>query len=169
MRFGSYTVSEQVFYQTRKSFAIVNIRPILPGHVLVCPIRPVERFSQLNPEEVADLFQAVHSVSRAIETYYGAQALNISIQDGPLAGQSIAHVHCHIIPRRLHDLPNVDDVYKLLDENNFTGAYKLVKERSREQFTGPDNDQRVNRTPEDMKDEATRLKQYIVSHIDPTI
>lgn len=162
-------MTEQVFYRTSKSFAIVNLRPILPGHVLVCPIRHVERFSQLNPEEVADLFHAVHSVSRAVETYYGADALNIAIQDGPLAGQSIAHVHCHIIPRRLHDLPNVDDIYKHLDDNNYAEAYKVMQKKSREQFSGPDNESRRNRTMEDMKDEATRLKEYIVTNIDPAI
>lgn len=162
--FGKFNVTTQVFYSTPKSFGIVNLRPLLPGHVLVCPRRIVPRFTQLSPEEVTDLFQAVHVVSKAIETYYKADALNIAIQDGPLAGQSIDHVHCHIIPRRLNDLPNVDDIYDMLNKNDLEGAYKQMRVRHHEAHIGVDNDTRTNRTDEDMANEAKLLSEYIQDH-----
>ena len=51
-------------------------------------------------EEHADLFQSVRVVSNVLEKYYSADALNIAIQDGKDAGQSVPHVHVHILPRK---------------------------------------------------------------------
>ena len=51
-------------------------------------------------EEHVDLFQSVRVVSNALEKHYSADALNIAIQDGKDAGQSVPHVHVHILPRK---------------------------------------------------------------------
>lgn len=158
--FGKYNVTSQVFLLTPKSYGIVNLRPLVPGHVLICPRRYVRRFSQLEAEEVTDLFQAVHLVSKAVEKYYKADAINFAIQDGPLAGQSIDHVHCHIIPRRLRDLPDVDYIYKLLKENDIEGAHRAMREKNAQRSHGVDST-RANRTPEEMSEEAEILKKYI--------
>lgn len=159
--FGRYNVTNQVFLLTPKSYGIVNLRPLLPGHVLICPRRYVRRFSQLEPDEVTDLFQAVQLVSKAVENYYKADAINFAIQDGPLAGQSIDHVHCHIIPRTLRDLPDVDYIYQLLNKNDIDGAYRAMWEKNAEGIHGVDFDSRSNRTQEEMAKEAETLKKYM--------
>ena len=126
------TPPSQVFLTTPHSFALVNLKPLLPGHVLVCPLRRHQRLTDLSPAEVTDLFTAVQRVQRMLARHYfspsasppsaapddaapdagtqpGAQgagvddpylgAFNIALQDGPLAGQTVPHVHVHIIPR----------------------------------------------------------------------
>ena len=50
-----------------------------------------------------------------LERVFHATALNVAIQDGSDAGQSVPHVHAHIIPRKPADLPNTDDVYAKID------------------------------------------------------
>jgi len=53
-----------------------------------------------------------------IERVYGASSLNIAIQDGVDAGQSVPHVHAHIIPRQRRDLDHLggtDAIYEMLD------------------------------------------------------
>ncbi|OXB66215.1 hypothetical protein ASZ78_000640 [Callipepla squamata] len=62
---------------------------ILPSDVLVCPLRPVERFRDLCPEEVADLFRTAQRVGSAVEKHFCATSLTITIQDGPEAGQTV--------------------------------------------------------------------------------
>nr|XP_021150248.1 bis(5'-adenosyl)-triphosphatase isoform X1 [Columba livia] len=57
--------------------------------VLVCPLRPVERFRDLNPEEVADLFRTTQRVSNVVEKHFCSTSLTIAIQDGPEAGQTV--------------------------------------------------------------------------------
>ena len=83
---------DTVFYRTPLSFAFVNLRPIVPGHLLVSPVRSVERLKDLSPAETTDLWQTVRKVSVAAEKLFNASSLNVACQDGPFAGQSVPHV-----------------------------------------------------------------------------
>jgi bis(5'-adenosyl)-triphosphatase len=149
----------QVFHLTSHSFALVNIKPILPGHVLVSPIRSVARLHDLTPTEVSDLFLTVQRVGRMIERVYKATALNIAIQDGSDAGQSVPHVHAHIIPRRAADLPNTDDIYKEMDgPAGDVGKYQDDARRGKFPSVDPD-DSRKLRSAEEMNEEAKRLAE----------
>ncbi|OPJ81009.1 bis(5'-adenosyl)-triphosphatase [Patagioenas fasciata monilis] len=89
-----------------------------PSDVLVCPLRPVERFRDLNPEEVADLFHTAQRVSNVVEKHFCSTSLTIAIQDGPEAGQTVKHVHVHILPRKAGDFSRNDDVYEELQRHD---------------------------------------------------
>ena len=139
IHFGPFEVTSQVFLKTQHSFALVNLKPLLPGHVLVCPLAPHKRLTDLSPPELTDLMTTVQRVQHMLARYYfekpasssaahssptlvapsssssssssqAARALtpaaapeagsfNIAIQDGPEAGQTVGHVHVHVIPR----------------------------------------------------------------------
>ncbi|XP_073086913.1 bis(5'-adenosyl)-triphosphatase isoform X10 [Manis javanica] len=89
-RFGQHLVKPSVvFLKTELSYALVNRKPVVPGHVLVCPLRPVERFRDLRPDEVADLFQATQRVGTVVEKHFQGTSLTLSMQDGPEAGQTV--------------------------------------------------------------------------------
>ena len=105
----------QVFYQTPLSLAIVNIKPVLPGHVLVISRRRCPRFTLLSAAETADLWQSAQRVGAALEKHCQASSLTLAIQDGPDAGQSVPHVHVHVLPRHAADLPDNDELYKTID------------------------------------------------------
>ncbi|XP_061474741.1 bis(5'-adenosyl)-triphosphatase isoform X5 [Rhineura floridana] len=62
-------------------------------YVLICPLRPVERFRDLHPEEVADLFHTTQLVGNVVEQHFGGTSLTISVQDGPEAGQTVKLQH----------------------------------------------------------------------------
>ncbi|XP_019855463.1 PREDICTED: bis(5'-adenosyl)-triphosphatase-like isoform X2 [Amphimedon queenslandica] len=80
-KFGQFLIkSRLVFYQTPLSFAFTNIRPVVPGHVLVSSVRVVSRFQDLTKEEVSDLFQCVHLIAPKIEQHFNATSLTIAIQ-----------------------------------------------------------------------------------------
>ncbi|KAK7712937.1 Dinucleoside triphosphate hydrolase [Diaporthe eres] len=152
--FGPFEVTSQnmtiadaeakVFLTTPHSFALVNLKPLLPGHVLVCPSRPHKRLTDLSPPEVTDLFATVQRVERMLARHYfpseKAQttpsataapggSFNIAVQDGPEAGQTVAHVHVHVIPRvrGLSSKPEDtagDELYERMarEEGNVGGA-----------------------------------------------
>jgi bis(5'-adenosyl)-triphosphatase len=125
----------------------------------VSPIRRVPRLHDLTPAEVSDLFLTVQRVGRMIERVYKATALNIAIQDGPDAGQSVPHVHAHIIPRRPADLPNTDDIYKEMDgPAGDVGQHQDDALRGKFPVVDPD-DSRKLRSAEDMNEEAKQLAQ----------
>ncbi|KAJ5173671.1 Histidine triad (HIT) protein [Penicillium coprophilum] len=165
----------QVFHTTPLTFALVNLKPILPGHVLVSPRRVVPRVADLTPAETSDLFLTVRRVGRMVERVYSATSLNIAVQDGAHAGQSVPHVHAHIIPRKAADLDHAggtDAVYDLLDgdEGDLGKAFKnavpteggcqsngAVNSGRRSRFPVVDNDARKPREEEDMRAEADML------------
>ncbi|XP_042909540.1 nitrilase and fragile histidine triad fusion protein NitFhit isoform X2 [Parasteatoda tepidariorum] len=132
---------EHIFYKTKHSIAIVNKGPLLPGHVLVIPIRVAKRLSDLFPYEVADLFTCVQIVQAKIEEAFKTTSSTVAIQDGPEAGQTIPHVHVHIVPRKAGDFEKNDDIYKKLEEHDKAGDRKW-------------------RTPEEMTEEADKLRKY---------
>lgn len=159
--FGSFLVTSQVFHLTQHSFALVNLKPLLPGHVLVSPLRVTPRFSDLTQAEVSDLFLTVQRVGRMIEHVYNASSLNIAIQDGEDAGQSVPHVHTHIIPRKKADLDErggSDAIYGMLEgrEGNI-GEHFRARLTQEQQLLSVDNDQREPRTEADMFEEAQML------------
>jgi HIT domain len=89
----------ETFYQTTLSYTFVNLKPILPGHILVCPKRVVSRFSELTREEVGDLFGTAQRVGIIVERAFEGEALTIAVQDGEEAGQTIkvfSSHECHI-------------------------------------------------------------------------
>ncbi|EON66083.1 hypothetical protein W97_05326 [Coniosporium apollinis CBS 100218] len=158
--FGPFLVTPQVFHSTPHTFALVNLKPILPGHVLISPHRRVPRLRDLTPTEISDLFLTVQRVSRMIERVFNATALNIAIQDGADAGQSVPHLHAHVIPRREGDLEGGGDaVYDLIEgEEGDVGAHLEERERERggEQRDGGVNGRRRGRFPAVDADEARK-------------
>ena len=101
--FGPHVISaETLFFASpeRRTVAFVNLKPLLPGHVLVSPARCVQQLHELSADEVADLWRSVRTVQRIVEDAHGATGADIGVQDGKIAGQSVPHVHVHILPRR---------------------------------------------------------------------
>jgi bis(5'-adenosyl)-triphosphatase len=153
----------------------VNLKPLLPGHVLVSPRRLVPRFNDLTPDEVKDLFLTVQRVSRTVERVFSASALNIAIQDGVDAGQSVPHVHAHIIPRKKEDLSahgGTDAIYGIMEsEEGDLGRQFVAREKQnhkqdeaslpngepRGRFPAVDNESRKPRSEDDMVKEAEWL------------
>ncbi|KAF1830729.1 HIT-like protein [Decorospora gaudefroyi] len=173
VKFGAFVVTSQVFHVTRLSFAIVNLKPLLPGHVLVSPRRIVPRFNDLSAAEVQDLFLTAQRVSRMVERVFNASAMNIAIQDGFDAGQSVPHVHAHIIPRKKDDLEakgGTDAIYgmmesedadldKQLRERERVASMHLAEDERRGRFPAVDDEGRQPRTDEEMSEEAEWLAQ----------
>lgn len=116
--FYKYVVNSQVFYKSKYTYALVNLKPLVPGHVLVVPLRrDVLRFGDLTPEESQDYMSSLQLIHRFIAKLYKADALNIAIQDGPESGQSIPHLHTHLIPRYKADRYG-DDIYRMLENKD---------------------------------------------------
>ncbi|KAL3226804.1 hypothetical protein MRX96_024631 [Rhipicephalus microplus] len=113
--------------------------PVLPGHVLVAPIRPALRLSDLSTEEVQDLFLVVQRVQSVVEKHFGASSSTVSIQDGPDAGRSINHIHVHVLPRKPGDFTHNDNVYVKLQEHD-------------------KDDKKPKRSVEEMAEEAQMLR-----------
>lgn len=155
--FGPHAVpASHVFALTTHSFAFVNLKPVVPGHVLISPKRVVPRLSGLHAEEVADLFALATRVSAVVEPHFSAASVTLAVQDGPHAGQTVPHVHVHVLPRRRGDFERNDDVYNELERPG-TGPPVATPGASTTQPLNPDA-ARVARTHDEMAAEAAVLR-----------
>lgn len=117
--FGGINIpKEMVFYTSEHSFAFVNIRCVVPGHVLVSTRRSAPRLPDLSPAEINDFFQTVCKVQKVAERLYDASSTTVTVQDGPDAGQTIRQVHCHVLPRHVGDFPENDQIYGELQRHD---------------------------------------------------
>ncbi len=110
--------SGECYYENKYFYAAYNISPILPGHSLVIPKRHVVRLADLSEIETQEVMPFVIKVNRILSELFKTNDFDISIQDGTAAGQTVMHLHIHIIPRILGDLPNAGDWYDLLNNDN---------------------------------------------------
>ncbi|XP_057731895.1 bifunctional bis(5'-adenosyl)-triphosphatase/adenylylsulfatase FHIT-like [Arachis stenosperma] len=132
LKFGPYKIHKsEVFYATNLSYAMVNLRPLLPGHVLICPKREVKRFVDLTAEETSDLWLTAQKIGNQLESYHKASSLTFAIQDGPQAGQTVPHVHIHVVPRRGGDFEKNDEIYDAMDEKEKELKEKLDLDKER--------------------------------------
>ncbi|XP_052137567.1 bifunctional bis(5'-adenosyl)-triphosphatase/adenylylsulfatase FHIT-like [Oryza glaberrima] len=147
-KFGPYKIdAREVFHSTPLSYAMVNLRPLLPGNVLVCPKREVKRFADLSSNETSDLWVTAKEVGVRLEQYHKASSLTFAIQDGPEAGQTVSHVHIHVIPRKKGDFEKNDEIYDAID----------VKERELKEKLDLDIESK-DRTMEEMAHEANEYR-----------
>lgn len=86
------------------SFAIRDGYPLTEGHSLVIPNNHVGSFFELSSEIQTDLIALVSRVRDELIQEFGINDVNIGINDGPLAGQTVPHCHIHVIPRREGDV-----------------------------------------------------------------
>lgn len=96
-----------------------------------------------------------------VERVYKASSLNVAMQDGADAGQSVPHVHTHIIPRKAADMDDrggTDAIYKLLEgEEGDIGRHLRERDQGRPKFPVVEESQRKPRSEEEMAEEAKTL------------
>jgi histidine triad (HIT) family protein len=84
--------------------AFLDIYPMRPGHALVIPRRHAVRIDDLGDGGAAALFAFAARVARAARARLPCDDVNLVLNDGPAANQTVPHAHAHVIPRRRGDL-----------------------------------------------------------------
>ena len=91
-------------YEDDKVLAFMDIMPQADGHTLVIPKTPAVSLLDLDPEAAAYTIQIVQKVAKAIEKALTAQGIVLMQLSGAAAGQTVPHVHFHLIPSSVHEL-----------------------------------------------------------------
>ena len=82
------------------SYAVLNLYPYNPGHLMVCPYRHVADYTDLEPGEVAEVAELTRQAMTAVRAASGAHGFNVGMNQGTVAGAGIAaHLHQHVVPR----------------------------------------------------------------------
>ncbi|OVA17157.1 Histidine triad (HIT) protein [Macleaya cordata] len=94
-------------------------------------LRSVKCFIDLTSDETSDLWLTAHKEGGLLEHHHKASSLTFTIQDGPQAGQTVPHVHIHILPRKATgDYFENDEIYVAIfsESDNFVQLYEKEKE-----------------------------------------
>lgn len=91
--------SSRVIYEDENAIAFLDGFPIAPGHTLVVSKNITESIFDLPAIHLEALWRAVNLTRAILREKYSANGFNIGVNDGSVAGQTIAHGHIHVIPR----------------------------------------------------------------------
>ena len=88
-----------VFHESDLVIGLWDQYPVSPGHALLIPRRHVAGWFDATPEEQQALTSALALVRAAIEESHHPDGYNIGVNSGEAAGQTVLHLHLHLIPR----------------------------------------------------------------------
>jgi diadenosine tetraphosphate (Ap4A) HIT family hydrolase len=89
-----------------KAKAIYDGFPVSPGHTLIVPNRHLPTFFEATREEQTAMLELLAEMRQRILAEYNPDGFNIGINDGTAAGQTVMHLHIHLIPRYNGDMPD---------------------------------------------------------------
>ena len=93
-----------IILENEIAFAIYDGFPVSPGHSLIIPRRHISSFFEATSEEQLSFLDLISKVQQLLKNEYSPDGFNIGINDGEAAGQTVMHLHIHLIPRYLGDV-----------------------------------------------------------------
>ncbi|HTS21254.1 MAG TPA: HIT family protein [Casimicrobiaceae bacterium] len=88
------------------AFVIYDKYPVSPGHALIVPRRHIESFFDATPYEFIAMFALLNAMRRRTDAKLAPDGYNIGVNVGEAAGQTVHHLHMHLIPRFHGDMQN---------------------------------------------------------------
>ena len=122
--FCEFLKNKNIAAENDLAFAIFDGFPVNPGHVLVIPKRHVANYFELTSAEVLAINGLLNKMKAEVEAKFHPDGYNIGVNVGADAGQSIFHVHVHLIPRYKGDVESPRGGVRVLFLLN--GAIKVV-------------------------------------------
>lgn len=86
-------------YEDECTLSFMDIMPQVPGHTLVIPKDDAENIHEADPQILAATMHTVQRVAGAVKRAFSAPGIMIAQLNGPAAGQTVFHLHFHILPR----------------------------------------------------------------------
>lgn len=89
-----------VVHRGELAYAVLNLYPYAPGHLMLCPYRHIADYTDTTVEEAAEIAVLTKQAMTVIRSVSGAQGFNLGMNQGAIAGAGIsAHLHQHVVPR----------------------------------------------------------------------
>ena len=100
--FGSATVYEDEYFR-----AVLDIAPAARGHVLILPKKHMADLLEIDPDTASKALLVASKIANAQKKALGCDGINLLQNTGEAAGQSVFHLHIHLIPRYNNDAVNI--------------------------------------------------------------
>lgn len=95
--------SHRIVFEGDLALVLRDAFPVSPGHTLIIPKRHVASFFEVTDAERADLMSLLVAARDDLDREFRPAGYNIGINDGAAAGQTVPHLHIHLIPRHVGD------------------------------------------------------------------
>ena len=87
-----------------RAYALLNLYPYAPGHLMVCPYRHIADYTDTTAEEAEEVSAMTKTAMRVLRSVSNAEGFNIGMNQGAAGGAGIAaHLHQHVVPRWVGD------------------------------------------------------------------
>jgi diadenosine tetraphosphate (Ap4A) HIT family hydrolase len=100
---NSEKIKDRLIVKNDLAFSFPSFMPIVPGHSLVVPIRPVATIDELTRDELKAVMELKSVLCQALTKAFDAEGFNFAWNQGDQAGQSLPHFHRHVVPRKQGD------------------------------------------------------------------
>lgn len=90
-------------YEDELAMAFLDINPVNPGHTLVVPKKHFANLEEIDQETLCRLAAAVKKVGLSLKENLGAAGYNLGVNNDPVSGQLVPHLHFHLMPRTADD------------------------------------------------------------------
>lgn len=86
-------------FENEHAMAFLDISQVTKGHTLVIPKKHVQDLFELDPTDAKEIFEVISKVAKQIDSTYSPLGLNLINNNREFAGQTVFHLHFHLIPR----------------------------------------------------------------------
>lgn len=126
---SSIRCDKYVIYEGKVCFVMMNMYPYVSGHLMIIPVRHIDKIADLTTEERKEIFALLETTVRVLQEVMNPGGFNIGMNLGRAAGAGIEeHIHVHVIPRWDGDtnfMSAVNDI-RVIPEDVLTTATKLA-------------------------------------------
>lgn len=98
--------NSRIIQANTHAIAIFDGYPVSPGHCLIIPKRHLASFFEATREEQTAILDLLTEMHAFLQKEHNPDGFNIGINDGSAAGQTVMHLHIHLIPRYAGDMPD---------------------------------------------------------------
>lgn len=104
--FCDYLSKKEFIVENELAFAIYDNFPVNKGHVLIMPKRHFAGYFEATQDEILAFYDLTKKIKKLLDSEFKPDGYNIGINIDEAAGQTIFHLHIHVIPRYTGDIKN---------------------------------------------------------------
>ncbi len=120
-------IQTKVVYEDDIAIGVLDIHPRAPGHVVLFPKNHVHSILDVQSGQIGPLFEGVQQVTDLLKRKINPEGFTVGINHGEVAGQEIAHLHIHVIPRWKNDGgSSIQSVVQNISKKSLDEIYKQI-------------------------------------------
>jgi len=116
-------------YEDEHVYSFLDVFPITKGHTLVIPKKHSRNIFDCDPETAANIGRVLPKIANAVKEAYGCDGVNIFQNNEEYAGQSVFHLHFHIVPRYKDKDVNFDNLEVKWQDSDFEEVKHIFSHR----------------------------------------